>query len=736
MTANTAHITGSASNWQADTAPDQLDIDISGLINIFWRHKGTIIIVTLIGIALSIFAALSLQPKYKAHALISLEQQSSTNIPSAFELLSFRGNKFNSSYVLSEIEVIRSRDMIRQVIDRLNISQGTSATRFSQKAVNVPFSRFKSFAVQGKDTNIQSLSPEEAAQERTITRFLESLSLKIIPGSSIVRIEYIADSPEKAALYANTVTDVYADYRSLSQKNASEKVKSWLEIQISKLDGEIKDAQRNVVHKREQSGMSEGRWGALNEEKISTLNAQILKLRNENADLEASIELITAANGDYGQMHKIPAINNAPSIQRLNAEKIKLKQKLSDYATRYGNKHPTIIKTKSEINALTRTIHEEIDTIIAHLQTNYAQKTKLIDNIKTEIDSISKETLENLEEIMAINEIERHIESKTQMYLKTIQAMQQINLEELGNEELNVISYAVPPLYAIAPNKRLIVILGTFLAFSIGIIIAIIREKTNLSIHSTGHIEQITGLPCFGLIPAVSPQKGERLSSYLVKNPTSMVAESIRTLRMAINLQGPKKPKIINVTSSLSGEGKTTISTWISTSAAKSGKRVILVDCDLRRPNIHRFMGHKNELSIVEYLSGKAELKDVIKKDPSTGLDIIYARSVPSSAMDLITSDKMQTLLEKLEDYYDLIILDTPACLAVSDARALATYSDLTLYTVKWGETTAPTLSIGTKQFKDLNVKMATILTNVDVVRQARYGYASTVEYYEDSDKS
>ena len=103
--------------------------------------------------------------------------------------------------------------------------------------------------------------------------------------------------------------------------------------------------------------------------------------------------------------------------------------------------------------------------------------------------------------------------------------------------------------------------------------------------------------------------------------------------------------------------------------------------------------------------------------------------------MDLISSEKMQNLLGKLEEYYDLIILDTPACLAVSDARALATYADLTLYAVKWGETTVPTLSIGTKQFKDLDIKMATILTNVDVIRQARYGYASTVEYYEDSDK-
>lgn len=737
-----------------DGPEEDLDIDLNALFQIFWRNKSVIIFITVIGFLTALVVSFSITPRYRSMSLVTLDSESNVTLPSIFEILSLRGNKFNSSRILSEVEIMRSRKMAGLVVQRLNLLQDPS---FLPQKVNInamkqnnmnaqtkqndsmlfsmPFSRFKSFAVNGENPRSQELSPAEILREHAITKFLEGLSVKILPGSPVIRVEYIAHSPNRAALYVNTLVDIYTEQRIQSRAQAAQKIKSWLDRQIGALDQDLKKAERRAIQVREQNGILEGRWGSVNEEKISSLSNQIIAVRTEASELQAAVAQIAEIGNDYRALQNVPKINNAPGIQRLKLEKVKLKQDLSDLRTRYGNKHPSIVQKESELEAIEDTLLTETDVVAAGIKADYEQKMLLISQLENEFKDISSNNLEKLESLMTISEIERHIESKKNLYHKTMEALQKVSLDELHGEDINIISYAVPAYRPISPNKRLIIILGTFLAFSISIIIAIIREKTDMAIRSAGHVEKLTGLPCYGLIPSVKVGRDEDLSSYIVRNPTSMVAESVRTLRMAVNLQNTvnnRKPKVISVTSSLSGEGKTTLSTWIAESAAKSGQRVILIDCDLRRPNVHRFLGHKNEISIVEYLTDKADIEEVIKTDTQSGMDVIYARSVPGSAMDLVSSDKIKDLIRDLENEYDLIVLDTPACLAVSDARTLATLSDLTLYAVSWGETSRPALSLGIKQFTNLDVKLATVLTNVDVLRQARYGYASTVEYYED----
>lgn len=213
-------------------------------------------------------------------------------------------------------------------------------------------------------------------------------------------------------------------------------------------------------------------------------------------------------------------------------------------------------------------------------------------------------------------------------------------------------------------------------------------------------------------------------AAYAVRNPTSIVAEAVRALRQ-------KKPKVVTVTSSFPGEGKTTLSLWMARLAAKSGERVILVDTDLRRPNVHKSIGQSNEHSIVEYLTDKKPLEQIIHKDKLSGADMIYARSVPASALDLVGSAKMDALIERLREDYDLVILDTPACLAVSDARLMASISDQTLYAVSWNTTPREAVAAGVKQFTDMRYEpLAFVLTNVDVKKHVRYGYGDTVYYY------
>ena len=194
---------------------------------------------------------------------------------------------------------------------------------------------------------------------------------------------------------------------------------------------------------------------------------------------------------------------------------------------------------------------------------------------------------------------------------------------------------------------------------------------------------------------------------------------------------GEHESKIITITSSFPGEGKTTLAVWLGRLAAKSGEKILVIDGDLRRPNVHRCVDMKNDISLVDYLTDQNELDEVIRKDDATGLHVILGSSVPNSALDLIGSDKMEKLVTSLRRVYDLVIIDTPACLAVSDASVMATYCDAMLYAISWDETPREVVTSGVRQFIDTGYKdVAFVMTNVDVKRHVQYAYGDSAYYY------
>ena len=233
--------------------------------------------------------------------------------------------------------------------------------------------------------------------------------------------------------------------------------------------------------------------------------------------------------------------------------------------------------------------------------------------------------------------------------------------------------------------------------------------------------------------------RGKTLGEYITAFPASTVAEAVRTIRTSLMLRFDRQEEtqenasghVVTLTSSFMGEGKTTLSYWLAQQAAIAGKKVILLECDLRRPSLAHLKDRIKPSTLVDYLTGRSGLEKAIQVDDKTGLHTLYGESVPNSALDLLASQKMRTLLKSLRQAYDLIILDGPASLSVPDARILATYSDRVLYCVQWNRTPAETVDNGIKQFAVTGLeKVAFVLSKVDLKQHARYGYGNVGYYY------
>lgn len=719
---------------------DTVDIDVRDLFLMLWRRRLVILGMILLGVSTMAVILNYIVPQYTARTLILVETNANANYPKELQAL-FSNIRFDTSIVLSEIEVIRSRTMARRVVERLDLMADPEFNPRLQMSLN------GSLSIPGDEAALESISlyqkqleempPEVYDREiaGVISRFLDRLMVRSLPGSFAMQIEFTSIDPEKAALIANSVADTYIEQRLENKFRATKKLTDWLDKKLAELKKQVDKAETKILDFKAENEVVEGVRTIVSAEQLSVLNSKLVDAKADKAEAEARLNLIKEAKNDAASLESAPQVINSDLVRNLKLQENALNKRLSELSIRYGPKHPIILQVKNEIEEVQQSIKAEIENIAQSIENEVRYAKARIDVLQEGLEQASGDRLEDNTSQIRLKRLERDAASTQLIFETFLESYRRSDKrEELQEPEAKIISYAIVPNTPVYPNKILFMSLSAAVSLFLGLAIAILLEKMDNTYRSANQLENSLGFPCYALIPYIPKLSMVETANYVMTKPSSTVAESVRTLRTVLNLRphpSGDKPKVVTITSSFPGEGKSTLSVWMARTAAKSGEKVIVIDCDLRRPNVHRSIGKKNDLTIVEYLTGMNELDEVIQTEDPSGAHMIYARSVPNSALDLVSSSKMRKLVESLKQVYDLVILDSPACLAVSDARVLGKMSDQTLYAVSWDDTPREVVASGVKQFIDMDYKpLAFVLSNVDVRRHVRYGYGDTVYYY------
>jgi capsular exopolysaccharide synthesis family protein len=712
-------------------APDNalVNADMRGLLLIVWRRRILITGILLIGASLAVLAVLFMRPHYSARALLMVNISAAQGVAEQIEGGPLRG-RFDSSLVLGEVEILRSRTMARSVIERLNL---LTDPEFNPHLRGKGRAEARMLTPHGFD--ISKLPPEvrDRAMADTVARFSRDVNVRPVPGSYAIQLEFTSGHPAKAALIANAIADAYIE-QSLEQSfAASKKLSIWLDKRLGALRNELRTRELAVERYKVENHILQGAASSVSAAQISEISSQLTSAKAKQAEAHAKLDQIEELLRTPERMESAEAVINSDIVQKLKLDHARKEAELSQLSNRYGPKHPEILKIKSEIAEIKNVIRGEITTMARSVE----NEVRVADMRVAAIEAGMAETggRKNLddERMVGLRALEQEADATRAIldnFLKNYK--QGLGVEELQQPSAKIISYAVVPRTAVYPNKMLIISLSCVASLFLGITLSLLLEKLDNAFRSSTQLEAATGLPCFGLIASAGNLRPPFLGRYVLARPASPLAESVRTLRMLLNLRAQsKKPKVITLTSSFPGEGKTTLSLWMARLAAMSGEKVIVIDADLRRPNIHKSSGQKSDATLAEYLGGEKELNQIIRKDADSPAHIIFGRSVPHEALDLVASEKMKALVGNLRETYDLVIIDSPACLAVSDARLLATLSDCVLYAVRWDKTPREAVANGVKHFADIGYgPLVLVLTNVDVKRHARYGYADTAQYY------
>ena len=745
---------------------DPDDVDLRELFLVFWRRRFLIIFLVIFGALMSFYMTSKIEPVYTARAYVLIETE--RTLPR--ELSGFvRNLKTSDSLILSEAQIIKSRSFASKVLNSLDLKDDPDFNPDLQKTSTSPLNVFiaevrKLFTYSEKvpDTSLDKeklpgtsderfkqlkTSPSidtlyadevedsaDARQARMINALLDSISVNIVSGTNVIYIEAESSVPKKAALLANQYADQYIKERLRQKFEETQKLSNWLDDRLEDLKKQVREDEKAVARYRVENNLITTRRGEITGEQLTQLNTELIRAKGDLAAKKARLEQTRRLDPQEKDIMSVPEVMHSKTIQNLKLQEIDLVKQRAELRTKYGDKHPSIININNEIEVLQRRMRAEARSIINGIKEEVLIAQARVEALESGFNSLINVRAEENEAMIRLRELMMEAESSRLTYDKFLQTYKRsTNQEKLQEAEARVISYAPVPLKPAYPNKVLFASLSSIFMLFVGIILALFLEKLDAAFKTVTQIEALTRVPCFGVVPESRMKTRDMASKVLWKKGSAHLAENVRNLRTTLNLRNQafgKRPKVITVTSSLPGEGKSTLSTWLALIGAKSGDKVCLIDCDLREPVIHHHIKGRKDKTLVEFLTNQAEMDEILIKDKKTGLYTIFSKSVPNSALDLISSRKMQALIDSLRQEFDMVILDAPSCLSVSDPKILATLSDQTLYAVNWGRTEREQVMIGLKQFNDIGYNdIATVFTRVNLKNYAKLGYGE-VGYY------
>jgi capsular exopolysaccharide synthesis family protein len=423
----------------------------------------------------------------------------------------------------------------------------------------------------------------------------------------------------------------------------------------------------------------------------------------------------------------------SPLIQNLRSQEAQVVRKIAVFKTQLRDAHPTMILARNELTDLTTKIESEVHKIVINQGGELKIAQLRVRNLEGEIDRLQKRIDSQTDAEITLAALETELEANGKLYDTILARLKETGVQDasLVQADARIISYATVPGSPSFPRKRMIVSTAFVASMILGILIVMLLEQLDSGFRSRDQIEAATGVTVLGMVPHLRSGWFETVEPHndILDRPNTVLGESFRTLRTALllsNVDDP--PRTVLVTSSVPSEGKSTTALSLARTAAKAEQKCLIIDGDLRHPSLHRAFGVENDIGLIDYLSTDTPLEEIVQIDFRSGAHYILAGQAVPHTTDLLGSEKMRALLMALREIYDLVVIDTPPVLALSDTLVLVRSVDKTVFLVQWEKTRRETSIAGLRQVIDAGADLAGIvLAQVDLKRQAQYRYGGDV---------
>lgn len=733
------------------TAPAQLgaieeeSLDLRRIASTLRRRKIMIAAIAAIGTMLSAFYVGGITPLYKAEVEIVVEpdRKKIVNIDQVAQNL-------NSDWLtpLTEAAIIRSRDNALVAVKRLDLinhpafnpalrplERGMLNTGKAWLEKGLTLIGIEARPVEKSDPAPQAAAPGALKPEDLVVAYLAGLETIPVERSRLIRIIYTSTDPVIAADAANAAAELYIEAQENAKGQATNEANSWLDRRVNEVHEQVIRAQQKRDEFRRKAGIVQIGDLSTNAEQLGQLNSQLLAARTARQEVEARYAQVTKLTEAGAPLESVPEVLSSGLIQTLRLQEIEAARNIAELETQFRDAHPKMVLAKAELADIRAKLQAEVSKIVIQLrhEVDLARSTEA--NLQAEVARLQQAVEKQNDATVTLDLLETDLQASRQLYETLLGRYKETEVQDstVQREDARIISAAVPPGSPFYPQKKLLIAVAFLVSLVVGVILAIAIELLDSGFRSLAQIEALTGLPMLGMVPLIT-RKGRSPHPHqlAVIKPGSAYGEAVRTVRTALTLSDSERPpRTLLVTSSVPNEGKTSIALSIACQSAKSGQRCIILDCDLRQSAVHVHFGVPNRIGLADCLAGKAQLEEVIEIDPISGAHFIPAGTRAPNPIDLLGSPQMRSLMKALSQAYELVILDTPPVLAVSDALVLVGHVDATIFLVRWEKTRRQAAVSGLKLVLEARANLAgVVLSQVDVKRHAQYDYADSGYYY------
>ncbi|SCZ71979.1 capsular exopolysaccharide family [Epibacterium ulvae] len=724
------------------------------LFGMLWRGRMIIGICVALGAVFGVMSASQIEPRYRAHGKVMFDVQQA-NVLNMEDML-LASPLFDSSALENQIQILSSTALIERVIDELELDKDPEFNPLLRVEKPSALDKVRDLVDVGAtlDALRQRLSgavPAQDEQQNTtardrshlvrlavISNVRKGLSFRPVGRSRVIQIAFMSDNRATAAKIVNTVAEKYILDQQETKQEAARAATVWLAERVDELRLSVQTAEEAIETARSEISDRTGQTLEVTQQQLEALNLEFAATQAALSRQEVLYNRLTdflAQSTDFGTVSEF---RDSPLIQQYRIQLEDLLSEQSILRASYPEGHPSLQQVSEDITTVQTSMAQEAQRIATSagldLQGIRAQEASLL----AEVRRLEKLALEQTRSEVDLRQLSREAEASRVLYESFLARLQATAAQEdLHEADARILTRAEIPLFPQSQSKSLVLTMFSMIGAIIGVGIVFIRTLVNTTFRSLGQLELVTGQHLLGVLPFVGRYKTRvRVFQYLLNKPNSVLAEAIRNLRTSIlmsNVDHP--PKVLMFTSSVPGEGKTTTAVMTALTSQQMGKSTIIVDCDMRRPDLSQFFTspHGNN-GLIAALHDDAPLEEAVFQDPETGLHVLMTetggRSARVNAADVLSSQKFNDLIERLTETYDLVILDTPPTLAVTDARIISKRVDSVIYAVRWGSTARGAVVEGLKELESVGAPISGVLmTMMDVKKSGRFSYNETGYY-------
>ena len=720
---------------------DDDEISIGDVFHTFWLRKWLLISVVVFITLISMLVIFQLIPRYTAETQLVIGINSS-KVVDIEQVIS--GNFTGDSAVLGEMEVIKSRELAKRVIEKLHLDKNKEFNSSLKKPEF--FSQFSLKDMLPVDWQ-QALGlvtiGDESDEDKNLklqtvltNNFLGKLKVNQVKSSQIVNLSYESENSKLAAEIVNEIADQYIIGQLQAKFDATKKATDWLDKQLTELKQKVKYSEQAVEIFRQKHGLiNVSKETGLSQQQLSQINSQLIIARAETAGAQAKYSHVANILKSGDDIDSVAEVLNSPLIQSLRQQGAEVRRSYSEMSVEYGKKHPRMIQMQAKLNEVGVNIRAEVKKIAAGLRSELTVSRSRVRSLARSLKKIEKKTGGNNKNEVQMRALEREASANRALFETFLSRFKETaSTQGIEQADARVISFAEPPLSPSYPKKKRMLIICAMLALMFAIALVFILEMLNPGVRSPEQIQEIFNMATLGIVPMNSGSKTEP-HQYLLDKPQSSLAEAINTLRVSLSVLNPdSKVKTILITSSVPSEGKTTLSLLIARQSAKNGQKVVIVDTDFRRPAIEKQLKIENSLGLTDLLAQQdLELDDVLLEDEQSGMKILTkGQAGLVNPTDLFASQRMKIIIDSLKERFDLVILDTPPVMAVPDARVLSALVDKVIFTLAWDDTPRKVALSALHQLqREGHDNIAGIvLQKVNIKQYGRYGNSGYYYHY------